>query len=104
MIGLGRILTGLVARTTEGKLKWSRTVEEDSFAASLDAVSVVIAADDAGYCLEILDESGSTVDSLESPDTTKAEDDQLARLFVLARRSAHDIDSVLEKLAKSLEL
>ena len=104
MIGLGHILNGLVVRTAEGKLQWSRTVEEGSFAASLDAISVVIAVDDAGYSLEILDESGSTVDSLEVPDTTKAEDDQLERLYVLARRSAHDVDSVLEKLARSLDL
>jgi hypothetical protein len=115
MIELGQILDGLVQRTTEGKLRWSRTVAKDRFVTSVDAISVAIV--DAGpipevnyetfresYRLDILDESGDVVDSLGFKDTTGEQDQLLERLYVLARRSALNVDSVLEKLAKGLEL
>ena len=115
MIELGQILEGLVRRTTEGRLKWSRTVEKDRFISSVDAVSVAIV--DAGYVLEadyetrrasyrldILDEQGDVVDSLGFKDTTFEQQGQLERLYLLARRSALNVESVLEKLAKGLEL
>ena len=111
MIELGEILEGLVQRTAEGKLKWSRSVGNDRFVTSVDAISVAIV--DSGYNavnemntyrLDILEESGDIVDSLGFQDTTGEQDRQLARLYVLARRSAHDIDSVLEKLARGLDL
>ena len=109
MIELGQILVGLVQRTTEGKLKWSRTVQNDRFVTSVDAISIVILETEdynanINYRLDILDESGETVESLGYADTTREQDEQLARLYVLARRSAHNIDATLEKLAKALDL
>ena len=108
MIELGQILEGLVQRTTEGKLNWSRTVENGRFVTSVDAISVVVEElqypADIRYRLDILDESGETVESLRYEDMTSEQDEQLARLYVLARRSALNIDSTLEKLAKGLEL
>ena len=105
MTELGQILEGLVQRTTEGKLKWSRSVETDRFVASVDAISVVIAETRRlTHRLDILDESGQTVESLDYQDTTREQDEQLARLYVLARRSALDVDATLEKLAKALDL
>ena len=107
MIEVGQILAGLVQRTTEGKLKWSRAVQSDRFVTSVDAISVVIMEIDAtssNYRLEILDESGETVESLRYPDTSGEEFELLARLYVLARRSALNVDLTLEKLAKALEL
>ena len=108
MIELGQILTGLVRRTTEGKLKWSRTAQHDRFVTSLDAISIVIAENEDfrpnSFSFSLLDESGVTIESLDYQDTTPQQDRELARLYVLARRSALDIDSILEKLAKALEL
>ena len=108
MIELGQILDGLVQRTTEGKLKWSRTVQPDRFVTSVDAISIVIVEiqdfSPDHYRLDILDEWGDTADSLDYRDTTDEQDRQLARLYVLARRSGNNIDSTLEKLAKALEL
>lgn len=108
MIELGQILEGLVQRTTEGKLNWSRTVENGRFVTSVDAISVVVVElqypADIRYRLDILDESGETVESLRYEDTTSEQDEQLARLYVLARRSALNINATLEKLAKGLEL
>ena len=107
MIGLDQILTRVVERTTEGKLKWSRTVENDRFVTSVDTISIVIVEDRYGrttYRLDILDESGETVDSLGWQVTTSEQERELARLYAMARRSALDVDSTLEKLAKALEL
>ena len=105
MIELGQILSGLVQRTAEGKLKWTRAAEDGQFVASIDAISVKIAEDgDLFHRLDLLDESGEIVESFVYKDTTDEEDEELGRLFVLARRSAHDVNSVLEKLAKGLEL
>ena len=42
MIELSPILEGLIQRTTEGKLKWSRTVPHDRFVTSVDAIAIVI--------------------------------------------------------------
>jgi hypothetical protein len=106
MIEVGQILAGLVQRTTEGKLKWSRAVENGRFVTSVDAISIMIQEMQAGglYRLNIFDESGETVESLSYQYTSEEEDDQLARLYVLARRSALNVDLTLEKLAKALEL
>ena len=109
MIGLDHILDGLIRRTTDGTLKWRRSVRDNQFVASVDAISVVIQESDQGriypdYRLEILDESGQTVEVLHHDNSTEEQDGQMERLFVLARRSALNIDSVLQKLAESLEL
>lgn len=108
MIDLEQILTGLVQRTTEGKLQWSRTVHDGRYTTSVGAISVVIfdtvSSYGAGYQFDILDESGETVESLRHEDTTQEQDEKLERLYILARRSALNIDSVLEQLAKGLEL
>jgi hypothetical protein len=109
MIDLGQILVGLVQRTTEGKLKWSSSVENDRFVTSVDAISIVIVEYEGDwgkprYRLDILDAWGELADSFDFRDTTPEQVFQLERLFVLARRSANDIDSTLEKLARALEL
>lgn len=108
MIELGQILTRVLERTTEGKLKWSRTVRSDRFVASIDAISMVIMEIPGRisnhHQLDILSEEGETIDSLSHQDTTAGQDTQLERLFQLARRSALDVDATLEKLAKALDI
>ena len=108
MIDLDQILSGLIRRTQDGKLKWKPLAQRDRFTTSVDVISVAIFESDSiagrGYQLDILDESGELVESLRYDDTTREQDEQLERLYVLARRSALEIDSVLEKLAQGLEL
>ena len=108
MVELGEILTGLVRRTAEGRLTWSRSVVSGRFTTSVDVISVVIEEartyDGPTYILEILNESGLQVESLSWQDTNKEQEQEMARLYVLARRSALNIDSVLNKLAKDLDL
>ena len=104
MIDLSQILTGLLKRTTEGKVQWSRTVQNDRFVTSFDAVSVMLGDADRGYLLEILDEEGEIVESLGYQETSAEQDEEMLRLYVLARRSAYNIDKTLQKLARALEL
>ena len=109
MIELGQILDGLIRRTTDGKLKWRPSVREDQFVASVDAISIVIQelpsrGADLNYRLEILDENGRTVEVLHYDNSSTEQDKQMENLFILARRSALNIDSVLQKLAEALEL
>ena len=117
---LNTILDGLIQRTADGRLKWSRSVPVKRFVASLDAISVAIQETERGglsysgeYRLEITNEKGHTVEVLDSEDqrglvpvdrrATTWQSSQLERLYPLARRSALDTQSTLEKLAKALE-
>ena len=109
MTDLGKILTGLVERTEEGRLLWHRGAHSEQFIASVDTISMVIEEyeEDWGrrrYRLNIYNESGDLADSLDLRDLNGEQLKQLERLFVLARRSANNVDSTLEKLAKALEL
>ena len=105
MVELSQILTGLIQRTTEGKLKWSRAARSDRFITSVDAISIVITEVlHSAYRLEVLNEAGETVEDLEFPNTTDEQNRQLEGLYALARRSALNTDTTLEKLAKGLEL
>ena len=116
---LDKILGGLIQRTTEGRLKWSPTVERDRFVTSIDAISVVVGqlseargVYPARYQLEILNDEGFTVEVLETEDelglvatdelATPEQAGQMNRLYVLARRSGLNAHSTLEKLAKAL--
>ena len=104
MIELGPILEGLIERTTEGKLKWSRTVPHDRFVTSVDAISIVVQESlGTSYILEILNEGGETVETLDNRLATTEQRAQVERLFVLARRSALNSELTLQKLAKALE-
>lgn len=108
MIEFNQILEGLVQRTAEGKLKWRRGIREGQYVTSVDAISIVVMneefLDPVGYRLEILDESGKTVESLRDRHSTAEQGQLLERLHVEARNSARLSDPVLEKLAKALEL
>ena len=104
MIDLDQILTGLIQRTEEGKLRWTRTVQQDRFVTSVDVISVMIYGTGGIHSFDILDESGEVVESLRYEDTTRDQERKLSRLHILARRSALNADSILEKLAQGLEL
>ena len=111
MIELDQILDGLIRRTSDGKLKWRRSVRDDQFVASVGAISVVVREipprqfdDEPMHRFEILDENGQTVEVLRYDNSSREQDKQLQQLFTLARRSALNIDSVLQKLAEGLEL
>ena len=110
------ILQGLINRTQEGKLPWEITANSDTFVASVDTTAIIIRMVDGfleRHRLEILNDKGKTAVVVETDDTfgtipkeilaTPEQTQDLRRLFVLARQSALDADSTLEKLARDLE-
>ena len=120
MDNMGRILKGLLRRTEDGKLKWKPSAAGESFVAAVDTIAVSVRSLGSEafhvptrYRLEVMNEQGLTVEALESPDTfglvaeerlaTGEQDGEMSRLFILARRSALDTDSTLQKLADRLE-
>ncbi len=120
MNDLDKILEGLVRRTADGKLQWSRSVPSGEFVTSIDAISIVIRDPSEGltfgsgrYQLAIFDDEDDAVAVLESdglfksvPNDRRATPDQttqLGHLYELARRSALNTQATLEKLAKALE-
>ncbi len=110
MSQLDNILEGLIERTTNGTLKWSRTVESNQFVTSVDTISVVVRELPVGgwviptsYRLEILDEMGETIEVIGPGEESNNRTQQVGRLYILARHSALDVQSTLAKLAKALE-
>lgn len=122
-----KILDGLVQRTSDQKLQWSRSVNIGVFVTSVDVIAVVVRElgggntpegyyagtfAPPGHQLEIFDAEDNPVAVLETggkrsyvaPDrcATPEQATQLARLYELARRSALNTDATLEKLVKAL--
>ena len=112
---LDKILDGLIRRTSDGKLNWSRTAEANQFVTSVDTISVIVRRRSAllpslgisvpEFQLEILDDQGTSIETFVSggAGTTPQRQQNLARLHELARHSALNIQETLEKLAKALE-
>ena len=112
---MDKILDGLLQRTTEGKLHWSRTAEANQFVTSVDTISVIVRRRSVPlsliggsvfeFQLEILDDQGTSIETFVSrgAGTTPQQQQNLARLHELARHSALNIQETLEKLAKALE-
>ena len=117
---LEKILEGLVRRTNDGKLQWKRTVADNEFVTSVDAIGIVVrelGRNSLGFPLrrqlEIADENGATVEVIETgggmvgvPNDRRESDErarQLKQLYEMARRSALNTQATLEKLAKFLD-
>ena len=112
---LDRILDGLIQRTSDGKLNWSRTAEANQFVTSVDTISVIVRRRSVSlpslgtsvpeFQLEILDDQGTSIETFVSggASTTPQRQQNLARLHDLARHSALSIQETLEKLVKALE-
>lgn len=114
-----QVLTGLVNRTTDGKLNWRSTWDRNAFLATVDLIAVIIKPSGGssngqrGYSLEILNNEGLIAEVLETDEDYAAKvggrhitDDQrelIVRLFHLARRSALDTEATLSELASRLE-
>ena len=115
------ILSSLVRRTEEGKLKWRTSADSQVFIASVDTIGIAVRrigqrnhlVSEERHKLEILNDEGMTVEVLETGDdfglvpteslATGEQARNLNRLFTLARRSALESDATLEKLARNLE-
>ena len=122
MNGIDAILEGLITRTTESQLTWDRSANTDEFVTTVGDVAITIRrVANAGlisserFLLRIVDDEGSNVESLESaggmsglihvPSERRATVEQgskLNELFLLARRSALDVQNTIDKLLSDL--
>ena len=108
---LDRILDGLIRRTSDAKLRWSRTAISNEFATSIDTISLTIglsAISQDGLTgtprLEIYNERGDLAEVILVDEHSDVDQDgKLRRLHELARGSALNTQETLEKLAKALE-
>ena len=110
------ILDGLINRTEEDKLQWRTSADTNAYVALVEDISVVVRSLDSllndRYRIEIQNDKGITVEVLQTTDeftmvshdvhANTLQSDKLRHLFRLARRSALDADSTLERLANSL--
>ena len=110
MSQLDHILERLIQRTADGSLTWRRSGDNDKFVMSVDSITVAVTdlRGAMGYAslgqrLEIINESGQTVEVLDvNSHPTIEQEERLERLFILARRSALETQATLEKLANAL--
>ncbi len=107
MPDLNAIVIRLVARTEDGKLKWNETPISWQYTASVGEIAVRISGPSGlgkgEYRLSIIDELGRNVETVSSADESPFGESQLRKLFNLARRSALDVDSILERLNRALD-
>lgn len=109
---LDRILDGLIQRTSDGTLRWSRGPDGDQFATSVDTISVAIGKSNRLQRgrpdfprLEIYNERGDLAEVMQFDGLSSDEPKQIQKLnqlHELARRSALNTQATLEKLAKAL--
>ena len=114
-----QVLTGLVDRTTDGKLEWRSALGRNAFLATVGLIGVIIKPSGGssngqrGYSLEILNNEGLIAEVLATDADYAAEigarsitDEQremIVRLFHLARHSALNTDATMSELASRLE-
>lgn len=117
---IDEILVGLTERTAEGRLNWRTSANPNGFVSAVGDIGVIVSlvdklglGQDERFRLEILNDQGVTVETIETvdsfgfgPEHNRATNEQaqcLSRLFALARRSALDADATLDELARNLE-
>ena len=114
------ILHKLIDHTQEGRVAWHTTADPDGFLATVDTVGISISSlgkqsmvGEERYKVQILDREGRIAEVIEThdeygliPRERLASDEQaqaMESLFVLARRSALDVDATLDELVHQLD-
>ena len=114
------ILHKLIDHTQEGRVTWHTTADTDGFLATVDTVGIVISSlgkqsmsGGERYKVQILNREGRIAEVIETrdefgliPSERLASDEQaqaMESLFVLARRSALDVDATLDELVHQLD-
>ena len=100
----------LLRLTIQQKIKWSEAEGDSYIYAMADASAVIRNVDNDGrhpYALELYDKSGDIVDSLTTAypranHSVPPYNDLVMNLFVMARRSAHNVDEVINNFMAAL--
>ena len=99
------ILTKLLERTNQDKVRWQPTSDEQTFVAVLGNLSVMVLRDSIGDpVLKILNKAGREIEVLDGGVGSGTEwREDLFELHKKARRAALGVDSQLDELLKELE-
>ncbi|MBN1460130.1 MAG: hypothetical protein JXA57_11385 [Armatimonadetes bacterium] len=108
------LLSRLIEQTASGKIRWSQTDREQHFLYSGSKSSVTISLEEdkfnQRYTMALLNNNGVVVEALEDDWEADGGDrraapwnDDLERLFDLARREAMGIDKLLDAALSDIE-
>jgi hypothetical protein len=103
-----RLLTSLLEKTQEDKIRWNETASEQAFRVAFEPGLVRISveydeyAERENYFAFLQDRQGRTVDELASYDDT-APQGLLRNLYIAARSSALRADDILERMLRDTE-
>lgn len=118
---LSNLVAGLIVKTREGGVTWATTLADNQFIAGFSRFVVSVRQDfmysedeDSGAQpfieVSLLNQNGRTIEATTSYAHGETfgpgiSDDyeELLELFILARRSAHDVEESLDDLLQELE-
>lgn len=106
-----KIVGALIAQTEKQNVQWSTTDDDEKFLYTGSGSSILVDTNERvtprPYWLKILNQRGTVIEEVEVQDDGWAEagdlSSQVIKLYGLARRSALEIDVVLDGVLKELE-
>lgn len=101
---LNRVTTLLLQKTREGKVQWKPSATDDVFVSSFGEYGVSIRKGHySSFELSLMDKTGAVFESIFEAASEKSEYLRLEELFILARRSAYNIEESIDTLLQELE-
>lgn len=104
---LEELIKRLNLATAKGDLEWQPTDDETAFVCTFDGPSVELRSKDkdgtAPFILQVLNDKGNIIESFRSDTGVDPWDDYgLEELYERARRSATNVDDVLDSILRDL--
>ena len=107
MAEIADILSTLLDRTNQDRVRWQTTAADETFLVVLGNSSISIGeeyydASEKQYTLKVLNQEGREIERMDSV-TSSLYDRELSDLYLKARRVALGVDSQLDSLLQELE-
>lgn len=103
---LEELVKRLNLATARGDLEWQPTDNETAFVCTFDGPSVELISKDkdgaAPFILQVLNDKGNVIESITDRGDDPWADYNLAELYERARRSATNVDDILDSILKDL--
>ena len=101
---LSYLIRELFQRTRNRRISWNSAPGQDSFLAVFNRNGVKIRKHGSGeITLSIIDDDGDTVETWRLTELNSGDAQNLAQMFVLARRSAYKIEESLDNLLQEVQ-
>ncbi len=99
------VLTRLIERTSEGKVPWQTTTDEQTFVAVYGKLSALIQIDDYDDIVLKILKSGNEIERLDSTEEAAGKnwEPRLASLHQMARRVALRVEDQLDELLVEID-